>query len=71
MSSSPEEIEYQEAHISDNIQPNIYSAVIVCVLIMYFAVALHFVACQLKCCALGKDNYTILAALVRDVTPVF
>ena len=67
MSLSGSELQYQEAHVGDNVQPNLYAAIIVCLPAAYLAVALRFTARRLKRTSIGKDDYAILVALVHSM----
>lgn len=67
MSLSASQLEYQEAHVGDNVQPNLYAAIIVCLPAAYLAVALRFTARRLKRTSIGKDDCAILVALVQSV----
>ena len=59
--------ELQEAHVGDNVQPNLYAAIIVCLPAAYLAVALRFTARRLKRTSIGKDDCAILVALVHSI----
>ena len=64
MSLSPSELEYQKLHIGDDLQPNIYAAVCVCLVAAYIAVILRFISRRLAKGGIGKDDIAILVALV-------
>ena len=61
---TPAQIAYQEAHINETLQPNIIAATAVCMTAAYTAVALRFISRSVGRVKLGKDDYSIIIALV-------
>lgn len=64
MSLPPEELRYQQEHINDNIQPNIYAACFICLPAAFIAVGLRFFARRMTPGGIGKDDIAILFALL-------
>jgi hypothetical protein len=64
MSLSQEAILYQQAHINDNIQPNIYAACAVCMPAAFVAVGLRLWARHMTAGGYGKEDVAILLALL-------
>jgi len=64
MSLSPESIRYQEAHITDNSQPNLIISTAICLTAAYIAVILRFVSRRIGGVIFGKDDVAIIIALV-------
>jgi hypothetical protein len=64
MSLLPEEILYQNKHIDDNVQPNIYAACFVCLPAAFIAVGLRFISRRMTVSGFGKDDLAVLLALL-------
>ncbi|KAE9363383.1 hypothetical protein N431DRAFT_450160 [Stipitochalara longipes BDJ] len=64
MSLSPAELAYQEAHINDNLQPSVIIATAICLAGAYVSVVLRFASRFIGHTPLGKDDYTIVLALI-------
>ena len=58
------EILYEKAHASDNLQPNMIAIGVCGVILPYVAVTLRFFLKRKSVASIGKDDWTILAALV-------
>lgn len=69
MSLSPAAISYQQRHIDDNVQPNIYAACFICLPFLFISVALRLISRRLTGGGSGKDDVATLIALVS--TSVF
>ena len=57
------DFEYQLEHINDNLQPQIHTAGILCMIAAFCAVGLRFLSRHIARAGLGSDDYTILVAL--------
>ncbi|CAI6336782.1 unnamed protein product [Periconia digitata] len=57
-------IEYQKAHIDDNVQPNLYASCFICLPAAFIAVGLRLYARRLTRGGYGKDDVAILLALL-------
>lgn len=63
-SLSPAELQYQEAHKDETIQPNFIASLVICTVLAYTAVALRLVARRRQRAHLGADDWWIIGALV-------
>lgn len=70
MSISPAELEYQLAHINQNLGPTIIGFCAMLLAISSIAVRLRLYAKTLTSSGLGVDDYLIVAALVRSVLQI-
>ena len=61
---SPAEIQYEEAHINDNLGPAIIAANVILITIATVAVALRLICRLGRKVVLGADDYFACAALV-------
>ena len=60
----PQDIAYQMSHPDDDLCIRMLVAIVVCSVLSVFAVALRLYARHLTKGGLGKDDYTMLLALV-------
>ncbi|PVH91288.1 hypothetical protein DM02DRAFT_636221 [Periconia macrospinosa] len=64
MSLSPADLKYQQDHINDTLQPNIYAACFICLPAAFIAVGLRFLSRPMTASGFGKDDWTIVLALI-------
>jgi uncharacterized membrane protein len=62
-------IENMMAHADDNEKPNLIASIVTCLVFPYAAVALRIVARKSMHVSILLDDWLILGALVRNVTP--
>ena len=62
---TPAQIQYMQAHIADNKQPDLIAATTICITLAYLAVAARFGARWRVRMSLMADDWWILVALVR------
>ncbi|KAJ4287326.1 hypothetical protein N0V90_012724 [Kalmusia sp. IMI 367209] len=63
MSVSAADLKYQQEHIHDNVQPNIYAACSVCLPAAFLAVGLRLFSRRMTTVGFGKDDLAIIIAL--------
>ena len=61
---TPEQLQYMQAHITDDMRPNIIAASTISIILAYAAVTLRFVARWRVRAAVLADDWWILVALV-------
>lgn len=61
---TPAQIQYMQAHIADNKQPDLIAAITICITLAYLAVAARFGARWRVRMPLMADDWWILVALV-------
>ena len=66
MNLPPAEIEYEEAHISDDDAATIVTAIATCFFVSFVAVTLRLISRRLKHQYLPKDDSMAITALVRS-----
>jgi hypothetical protein len=64
MPLSAADIRYQQKHIHDNLQPNIYAACFICLPAAFIAVGLRLFSRRMTTGKYGKDDFAILLALL-------
>ena len=64
MDLPPTEVQYEEAHVSDDDTATIVTAVATCFLVAFVAVTLRLISRRLKHQYLQKDDYMAIIALV-------
>ena len=65
------EIQYEQAHITDNAVPSLIATNIFCLMIAGSAVVLRLISRRLNRLSLGIDDYMAVLAMVRvDAIPV-
>ena len=65
MGSPARELQYEQAHITDNATNSVIVANVICALIAGSAVLLRIVSRRLKKLSLGVDDYMAMSAMVR------
>lgn len=65
MVSPAGELQYEEAHITDNATNSIIVANVICSLVAGSAVLLRIISRRLKKISLGVDDYMAMSAMVR------
>jgi hypothetical protein len=63
-SLSPEDLAYQQEHVHDNLQANVITGTAICLCAAITSVVLRFTSRWVSRSPLGKDDFTIMAALV-------
>ena len=59
------EIQYEQAHITDNATNSILAASVICFVVAGSAVSLRLISRRLKQLSLGVDDYLAIVAMVR------
>ncbi len=65
MELPPSEVQYENAHISDDDSATVITAVATCSFIAFTAVILRLISRRLKHVSLRQDDYAAIVALVR------
>ena len=65
MGSPAREVQYEQAHITDNLTYSIIAANVICPLVAGSAVLLRIISRRLKKLSLGVDDYMAMLAMVR------